>query len=489
MLTKLQTIATRLVLCTTPPSDRVAASYSDPRIEQLLGRRPAETKETSLVDQYFNGGSRQIQDEHRIFSAITSAAASLQISAESDGSSPMQNDIMAAITMSVLRWIYRDSWARNKEEILAFHSLERSNEWTVVVAGRRIGKSAASAAALAAILAFVSGKFYVRVYAQGLPIAKAMLRDIHGHLQNIPNKVNRIEKFVESDNRPFIKLVNPASPAKPIIIVAYPSGSNNNRGGVNPHMVVVDEALAVKEQTMKIGILPSLLLKNTSLLMISSPCNRPDCITQRVMNLRHPVTHEQFCKCIIVEQRCHTCRLQDKFDCSHTLGMRPSWFDPERDELLRQLYSSTEYKEEILGMTLFTTRPVFNPAHLDRMMKTSVRFTESVDVVFMFIDPSGGGASATGICSCLYTLTGMCMVRQPSVFFFLLSRFKMCFIFQSNSTSAPNRATCNKKNSRIISPRRRAAIIELATSDVADGASGFVVNLLPEWTFLIPFRK
>lgn len=474
MLQRLQTISTRLRYA-TPSSDRVPVSYSDPRIEQLLGRRPVDSKESTVVDQYFSGGSRQIQDEHRIFSAITSAAASLQISAESDGSSPMQNDIMAAITMSVLRWIYRDSWTRNKAEILAFHNLDRSSEWTVVVAGRRVGKSAASAAALAAILAFIPGKFYVRVYAQGLPIAKVMLRDIHSHLQNIPNKPNRIDKFVESDNRPFIKLVNPANPTKPIIIVAYPSGSNNNRGGVNPHMVVVDEALAVKEQTMKIGILPSLLLKNTSLLLISSPCSRPDCITQRVIALRHPISHQQFCKCIIVEQRCHTCRLQNKFDCQHTQGTRPSWFDPDRDELLKQLYSFAEYKEEILGMTLLTARPVFNPAHLDRMMTTNVYFAESVDVVFMFIDPSGMGKSATGICSCLYTLTGVCMVRKS-----IRLLFSLFISFHPGSTSAPNRAMCNKNNSTIISARMWVTIIESATWGVTDGASGFTTNLLVE---------
>jgi hypothetical protein len=409
MLARLQSIATRLLLAT--PSDRVPVSYSDPRIRELLHqKRPLDAEETSMVDQYLKGGSRQMQDEHRVFSAIVSAAASLRISADADGSSPMQHDIMAAVILSVLRWIYRDSWSRNREEILAFHGLERSNEWTVVVAGRRVGKSAASAAALAAILAFIPGKFYVRIYAQGLAIAKVMLRDIHDHIQNIPNKTNQIDKFVESDNRPYIKLVDPANPSKPVIVVAYPSGSDNNRGGVNPHAVVIDEALAVKEQTMKIGVLPLLLKRNTAALFISSPYDKPRCITELVVNLRHPVTHEQFCRCIIVEQRCHTCRLQGRFDCPHALEMRPSWIDPERDSLLQQLLTPGEFKQEILGITPFTVRPAFNPDHLDRFQKTNVHFIESVDVVFVFIDPSGGGASATGICSCLYTLTGMCMV-------------------------------------------------------------------------------
>jgi len=132
----------------------------------------------------------------------------------------MQHDIMAAVILSVLRWIYRHSWSRNKEEILAFHGLDHSNEWTVVVAGRRVGKSVASAAELAAIVAFIPGKFYVRIHAQGLAITKVMLRDIHDHTQNIPNKTNQIDKFVESDNRPYIKLVDPANP---VIVVAYPS--------------------------------------------------------------------------------------------------------------------------------------------------------------------------------------------------------------------------------------------------------------------------
>lgn len=327
MLARLQVLATRVKHAQAP--DHVPPAYSDPRIEQLLKKRPLEAPETSsilhfdldrardrhviselmnfcfccfwdlspdMVARYMSSGSRGVQDEHRIFSAIISAAASLRISADTDGSSPMQNDIMAAVVLSVLRWIYRDSWSKSKEEILAFHGLDRSFEWIVIVAGRRVGKSAASAAALAAILAFIPGKFFVRIYAQGLEIAKVMLRDVHGHLLNIPNKANVLKRFNESGDRPFIELVNPNFPSKPIIAVAYPSGSNNNRGGVNPNMVVIDEALAVKEQTMKVGILPSLLLRNTSLLMISSPYDKPRCITELVVNLRHPVTQEQFCR-------------------------------------------------------------------------------------------------------------------------------------------------------------------------------------------------
>ena len=83
--------------------------------------------------------------------------------------------------------------------------------------------------------------------------------------------------------------------------------------------------------------------------------------------------------------------------------MRPLWIDPERDSLLQQLLSPGEFEQEILGITPFTVRPAFNPDHLDRFQKTNLHF-ESVDVVFVFIDPSGGGASATGICSCLYAL-------------------------------------------------------------------------------------
>ena len=100
----------------------------------------------------------------------------------------------------------------------------------------------------------------------------------------------------------------------------------------------------------------------------------------------------------------HTCRLQDRSDCPHALEMRPSWIDPERESLLQQLLSPDEFKQEILGITSFTVRPAFKPDHLDRFQKTNLHFIESVDVVFVFIDHSGGGASATGICSCLYAL-------------------------------------------------------------------------------------
>lgn len=162
---------------------------------------------------------------------------------------------------------------------------------------------------------------------------------------------------------------------------------------------------------MKTGVLPSLLIKNTSFVLISSPPNQPRCITTLVQNLRHPITYEKYCRCIIVDRRCHTCMLQGAVDCPHEEDMRPAWFDRERDNILRQLYSNSEYKQEILGETPSTVHAAFSEEALKKLQQTSAALFEAVDAFFVFIDPSGGGESATGVCSCLYTLTGTCMVR------------------------------------------------------------------------------
>lgn len=161
---------------------------------------------------------------------------------------------------------------------------------------------------------------------------------------------------------------------------------------------------------MKTGILPSLLVRNTVFVLISSPPNQPRCITELVQNLRHPVTYEKYCRCIIVERRCHVCKLQGAADCPHDTA--PAWFDPVVDGMLRQLFTNNEYKQEILGETPNMVQAAFSDEALNKLQETSAALFEAVDVFFVFIDPSGGGESATGVCSCLYTLTGMCMVRN-----------------------------------------------------------------------------
>lgn len=251
MLRSLQEAAVRLRYLTdssieTPSQGPVIEPmYSDPRIERLIKTESRDDSKMGqgddLISSYKTGSSQGVQDEHRIFSSILSAAVSLRISSEAYGTSPMQLDIINGLVLSVLRWIYRDSWSKNRAEILEFHRLERTTEWTVIVAGRRVGKSAASAAALAAILSFIKGPFYIRIYAQNLAIAKEMLDDIERHIRSIPNRTNDIEQYQKGGLRPFIHLCDPTRPGEPILVVAYPSGSNNNRGGKNPHAVIVDE--------------------------------------------------------------------------------------------------------------------------------------------------------------------------------------------------------------------------------------------------------
>lgn len=256
MLRALQAVAVKVRCLTEAPRDQdhnqdqgqgplVQPTFSDPRVEQLLKAESKDEDATGqgddLISSYKAGNSQGVQDEQRIFSSILSAAVSLSIGSDAYGMSPMQMDIINGLVLSMMRWIYRDSWSKNRAEILEFHRLERTTEWTVIVAGRRVGKSAASAAALAAILSFISGPFYLRIYAQNLEIAKEMLTDIERHIQSISNRTNHIEQYQTGGPRPFIHLCNPARPGKPILAVAYPSGGNNNRGGKNPHAVVVDE--------------------------------------------------------------------------------------------------------------------------------------------------------------------------------------------------------------------------------------------------------
>lgn len=165
--------------------------------------------------------------------------------------------------------------------------------------------------------------------------------------------------------------------------------------------------------------------------------------------------------------------LQGVADCPH--DPRPAWFDPERDGVLRQLYSNSEYKQEILGETPSMVQAAFPDAALRKLQETSAALFETVDAFFVFIDPSGGGESATGVCSCLYTLTGTCMVRKRNNTY----RFYLG-VYSIYLEGAPSKQQCSKSISMIIPAGIVVAIMVFAFIGVTEGTRGLATNLSVE---------
>jgi hypothetical protein len=187
---------------------------------------------------------------------------------------------------------------------------------------------------------------------------------------------------------------------------ALPGTSAGTRG-TTADIVIIEEAGFVDEDTFFDSVAPLISVRNTAVWAISTP---PKDTTNYFLTLfEAKLDGEPIFRTVTVERICNECRQQGITDCPHLAHTAPKWLSGKRKQMLKALYSNcpSRYMREIGGLSIAEDISVFPGTMVDDMLaRERVKEVRGRDqqIVFISIDPSGGGFSKTAICSFYWDL-------------------------------------------------------------------------------------
>ena len=109
---------------------------------------------------------------------------------------------------------------------------------------------------------------------------------------------------------------------------------------------------------------------------------------------------------IAIRTMCVQCVKDGKKECPHVFEERPLWRTSRGIEVQRAILGTEQFQRETAGAAVVSSKQVFDPVHVAPLFDDPARtvsHTLEFPVVFVSIDPSGGGTqSDTGLCSLLF---------------------------------------------------------------------------------------
>lgn len=167
-------------------------------------------------------------------------------------------------------------------------------------------------------------------------------------------------------------------------------------------VIILEEASRLDEEVFTEVCLPLLGVNNTSLIAISTPLEENNFFSQ-LLGAKKPNGASLF-KNLQIQLICEKCRTERKLDCPHNANNLPNWKSMARNDLVKDLMSGNRdmWLREQAGVITTKDTTVFDRVTVERAfahenMWHLNRLAIEGDVIYLTIDPAGGGFSQTAI--------------------------------------------------------------------------------------------
>ena len=190
--------------------------------------------------------------------------------------------------------------------------------------------------------------------------------------------------------------------------------------GQGGNVLILEEAAFIDQAIYETSIAPLLMIKNTSLIGISSPQDENN-FYSKLISLKKPNTNEPFFRVIQFTLVCQKHRAEGKAEsCFCYAHMQPPWKpkgDMARARVL-MMNNSKAAERELMGEITSSNLYAFSREHISYWMeRPRYLFDQKPHVLFLCIDPAGGGTqSDMALCVIAYNLDeDMVVVGMDSV--------------------------------------------------------------------------
>lgn len=192
-----------------------------------------------------------------------------------------------------------------------------------------------------------------------------------------------------------------------IKVRALPSGTDNLRGqGFD--FTIVEEMAFVSDEQLVVGVSARLTKKLSVLVGITTPSTDVRKGTEHLEKFCWPGTQLRLFRTMKFEVKCKACRDANVAECTHVKTETPYWID-DRRRVIGMAFCARNpklFSTEFLGVDMAGNPPCFDSVALSRLFDEDNLLSalpHNLPWLCLFVDPSGGGDSLTGIVSCGYT--------------------------------------------------------------------------------------
>lgn len=192
-----------------------------------------------------------------------------------------------------------------------------------------------------------------------------------------------------------------------IKVRALPSGTDSLRGqGFD--FTIVEEMAFVSDEQLVVGVSARLTKKLSVLVGITTPSTDVRKGTEHLEKFCWPGTQLRLFRTMKFEVKCKACRDANVAECTHVKTETPYWID-DRRRVIGMAFCARNpklFSTEFLGVDMAGNPPCFDGVALSRLFDEDsllATLPHNLPWLGVFVDPSGGGDSLTGIVSCGYT--------------------------------------------------------------------------------------
>jgi hypothetical protein len=344
--------------------------------------------------------------------------------------SAKQAEFQRGCIASLLPLLYGNEWDRNAAGILRRHNLENAEPVVAFIAARSDGKTIAASMVMAAFLHTCAHKrWIVALFAGYQRQTSAIIDRVYEFLLALPGGQEMTEKAKEA-LRIWPRGASHRN-TPPTLLVATSNNAESARG-LQPNVIMVDEAHFVANPSYFNVILPMAMANRRVLWLFSSPApgrNVFELLTTAKDKRGNPiavVTKTDACGC--------------KGSCKHRL-VRPLVHktDRRKAEIMRVIYANNPdaRARELQGMADRESTNVFDEDKVDFALRQHEPLSTPVPYVFVGVDPSGGGENSK-TAWVIFTFQGEHVVVRV-----VLSRRRLLPVFQRGCVRLARARPCS----------------------------------------------
>ena len=289
-----------------------------------------------------------------------------------------------------LRIIYGpEEFEKEKHRITAKYGFESRKQQVIICAGRRQGKTFATAYICIVMCIVVSG-IEVSIFSPGKRQSVALM----GVIVDFMKKLGEEERIIQRNEE---KMKIRALDGKTSKLNAYPSAVRTLKG-VAGTICVLEEMAQIDPAVLYEVICPLMQVDITSLVGISTITDENNFMTKY---LKQKDSHgEPLFATKHFYLACEECRAKEIAHlCNHMKHLRPNWQSERKGRIVQDIMTgqSEMIAREIGGVASSLYERAFPAKFIKRFVNlppVNLAYDMSYDFIFHSIDPSGGGKSS-----------------------------------------------------------------------------------------------
>lgn len=206
-------------------------------------------------------------------------------------------------------------------------------------------------------------------------------------------------------------------------VYALPSKEDTTRG-ISANIIICEEAAAMSYHFIGVVAVPLIQVKGTTFIAIST-VQGEDNHFSKLLNLKTVDGRSSIFNVFRFFNTCNDCREEGKASsCKHMENERPSWIETDRVQTARQILKGLDMHEqeeaEISGIVRSSHKTAFNPALITKAFKhnkpiTIDQLSDEPRIIYVMIDPTGGGASDLALISGIFDRGTFCLTGAESI--------------------------------------------------------------------------